>query len=74
MYGTDAYAVHSSACRSLITSARFSNGAFHTDYSLDNHCNALCAAGRLDIALLENGSWLHSFFGTGYDSDTESLR
>lgn len=72
-YGTDAYAVHSSACGSLINSTRFSNGAFHTDYSLDNHYNALCAAGRLDIALLENGPWLHSI-GTGYDSDIEGLR
>jgi hypothetical protein len=70
-YGTDAYAVHSSICQWLADSVTFGNRAFHIDYSLDNHFHGLCAAGALDIALLENGPWIHNF-GTGYDSDIEN--
>lgn len=70
VYGADAYAVHSSACQWLADSIEFANRGFHTDYSLDNHFNALCTEGRLDIAILASGPWIDNY-GTGYDSDIE---
>ncbi|MDZ7839366.1 MAG: hypothetical protein U5R46_00885 [Gammaproteobacteria bacterium] len=70
MYGTDAYAVHSSICQCLVDSVTFGNRAFHINYSLDNHYHDLCAAGALDTALLENGPWINNF-ATGFDSDIE---